>query len=493
MKQLFLFTINLSLFVSIFAPNNAFSSTHNARFDSTALDAFIVSQMNKHNLPGVAVTITQGDEILYAKGFGKASGNALMTHNTPMYIGSLSKSFTALAIMQLYENGELDIDLPVSTYLPSFTISDPLATETITIRNLLNHTSGLSDFGYVPKHSDTITIQQSITYLTEAKLTAPIGSVFQYFNPNYSILGAIVEKVSGLSYGEYVEKYIFNPLKMNNSYTYVADAEAAGLAQGYGSFFGFSVARSQPFRSYDVPSGYLMMSVSDLSKYLRAQLNKEEFEGVRVLSEQGIEEMQSPPAGLETRYGIGWFIYEKNGVRMIEHGGTNEYFHTAGIMLSKQDITIAILINKNSIIHALFSHPEMNNGVVSITLGQTPSPGGISTRLIGHLLLVGLCVHIYLSISTMRKLQGWLKRFVNKSTLARWVDIGSHFFFPIAILTFLPILFSTFLQRGFSWRTGFTSIPDGILWLLVGIFFDVTQGISKLIILLRNRSAVKST
>ena len=121
----------------------------NAAGDFTNIENYITTAMERHNIPGLALAITQGDQITFSKGYGTAGDGRSVTPDTPFYIGSQSKSFTALAIMQLVEQGKLDLEAPVQTYLPWFRVADPQASQQITICHLLQHTSGLSEAGYV--------------------------------------------------------------------------------------------------------------------------------------------------------------------------------------------------------------------------------------------------------------------------------------------------------------------------------------------------------
>lgn len=469
--------------------SNSFSASQTdlEDFDLDIMDQFIEGQMRRHNIPGVAVAITKGDDLVYSKGFGSASRNVPMSADTPMFIGSLSKSFTALAIMQLHEEGMLDIDKPVIMYLPCFKLADPQATQEITIRNLLHHTSGLSDFSYLSQHTDDVGIQESIGYLSGASLTAPVGSTFQYFNSNYTILGAVVEKVSGLPYGEYIETHVFQPLGMKNSFTNLAAAAQAGLPSGYGNFFGFSVPRRQPFRVYDQPAGYLMMSANDLSQYLRSQLHDGLFNGKRILSADGVKAMHTPQPGLDAPYGMGWFVYEKLGLQIIEHGGTNENFHTAGILLPEKDMTIAILTNKNSLFHALFGNQQLNDGVVSIAAGLAIPQSGIPIRMIGNMMLAIFLLNMLLTFRSILRINQWRKVFDKKGRFSKIWDVGSHFIIPSLLILLVPVLVSSFLQRGFSWQAGWWQAPDGIFWLFAGILLDLIQGSIKSLILIKNR------
>jgi hypothetical protein len=296
-----------------------------------------------------------------------------------------------------------------------------------------------------------------------------------------------VETVSGMPYGEYVEKNIFQPLGMDNSYSDHTKAKAAGLPQGFGNFFGFSIQRRQPFRVYDLPAGYLMMSVSDLSRYLRAQLHEGSFNGQRLLSTASVTEMHTPQPGLNVPYGMGWFAYEKFGLQFVEHGGTNENFHTAGILLPEKDLTIAILSNKNSIFHALYGNQQLNDGVVSIAVGLPLPRGGFSIRLIGYVMLVGFIFNLVMNIRSLSGLNRWHQKFAVKKTAAKIWDVSSHFAIPVLLILVLPIGISAYLQRGFSWEAGWSQSPDGIFWLFAGILFDLIQGSAKITLLLIER------
>ncbi|HEX6386228.1 MAG TPA: serine hydrolase domain-containing protein, partial [Anaerolineae bacterium] len=140
--------------------------------DGDAIDSFVESQMQAHRIRGLALAITQGDEIVHLRGYGTAGDDRPMTADTPMHLGSVSKSFTALAIMQLVEQGQVDLDAPVQAYLPWFTVADDEAGRAITVRHLLHHTSGLSDLEYVPTFPDDTTLQQAVEDLDRVEPTA---------------------------------------------------------------------------------------------------------------------------------------------------------------------------------------------------------------------------------------------------------------------------------------------------------------------------------
>ena len=222
-----------------------------------ALDVYIEQQMHRFNIPGASLTIVEGDQIVHLRGFGRAhpDGEA-PTAQTPFFIGSLTKSFTALAVMQLVEAGKIELDAPVQRYLPWFRVTDSQASAQITIRHLLNQTSGLpmllgmANLADVDNRPDAA--ERQVRALSTVKLTRPVGSKFEYSNLNYNLLGLIVEAASGKCYEDYVQQHIFAPLDMSHSYTSKAEAQQDGLAMGHCFWFGLPVAAPRARASLSV-------------------------------------------------------------------------------------------------------------------------------------------------------------------------------------------------------------------------------------------------
>jgi CubicO group peptidase (beta-lactamase class C family) len=212
----------LALIPRLFAqPASAEPASGSASYD--AIDAYVERQMRRLNIPGVSLAIVEGDKIVHLRGFGQArpDGEA-PSPQTPFFIGSLTKSITALAVMQLVEAGRVDLDAPVQRYLPWFQVADPQASAQMTVRHLLNQTSGLStsageiqmvDFDDSPEATE-----RQARALSMLELDHPVGSAFEYTNANYNLLGLIIEAASGEVYADYIQKHIFTPLEMNHSY-----------------------------------------------------------------------------------------------------------------------------------------------------------------------------------------------------------------------------------------------------------------------------------
>ena len=186
--------------------------SNSAPFD--AIDAYVDQQMQRLRLPGVSLAIVEKGQIVHWRGFGQARpGGQSPTPQTPFFIGSLTKSFTALAVMQLVEAGKIDLDASVQRYLPWFRVADSWASAQIAVRHLLNQTSGLpTSAGEIPLadfDSRPGAAERQMRALALLQLARPVGAAFEYSNANYDLLGLIIEVASGESYGSYVQSHIF--------------------------------------------------------------------------------------------------------------------------------------------------------------------------------------------------------------------------------------------------------------------------------------------
>jgi CubicO group peptidase (beta-lactamase class C family) len=251
--------------------------------DIASIDAFVSSQMQAQRIPRLSLGIVQDTHIVHLHGFGTAvASGRLVTPQTPFIIGSMSKSVTALAIMQLVEEGKVDLDAPVQRYLPWFRVADPVASTRNAVRQLLNQTSGIPansqnerEEGFLGTGNETL--QQYVRDLSAQALNRPVGASFEYANTNYSALGLIVQIVSGQSYETYIQQHIFAPLKMSQSFVREQDARRDGLAQGYQMWFGVPVPTTLPSPRDMLPAGYIIFTAEDMAHYLIAQLNGGRF------------------------------------------------------------------------------------------------------------------------------------------------------------------------------------------------------------------------
>jgi CubicO group peptidase (beta-lactamase class C family) len=414
------------------------------------IDAYVERQMRRLNMPGVALAIVESDKIVHLRGFGKARpGGEAPTPLTPFVIGSTTKSFTALAVMQLVEDGKVELDAPVQRYLPWFRVADPQASARITVRHLLNQTSGLpplsgarplADFDDSPGASE-----RQARALSTLELTRPVGSEFQYSNMNYNLLGLIVEAASGESYEAYVQDHIFTPLEMTHSYTSQAEAKQHGLAVGHRYWFAMPVAAPDlPMPRGSLPAGQLISSSEGMAHYLIAQLNEGRYDNVQILSPAGIDELHRPaveahlPGISSGKYGMGWFI-EDTGI--VWHPGEVPDFYAHMAILPERKQGVVLLLNADHFVmnEALM---EVGKGVAVLLAGERPVPsrsGAIipwalrGLPLIPALQIVGVAV-------TLRRLRRW--RQDPNSHPSGGSEWGLHVLLPLIpnLLVSLPLL-----------------------------------------------------
>ncbi len=346
--RIFSALICLTLMLALTIGNVKASQNLQAETDFASIDAFVAEQMNNLGIPGMALGIVQDGRIVHLQGFGVAdtSGRAV-TPQTPFYIGSLTKSFTALAVMQLVEAGKVDLDAPVQTYLPWFELADKEASAKITVRNLLNQTTGISEKDGNRVWSSQQGLEEYVRGLGNIPLIQPVGSTYRYSNLNYIVAGLIVEKVSGQSYAKYLTEHIFLPLDMRHSYASRASALADGLSEGHINMFG-RVFRDERVRSpAALPSGFLMVSAEDMTHFAIAQLNEGRYADASVLSLQGITEMHAPAIskGSGGYWAIGWDVATWNGMQVVSRVGDTGNFHAALVLLPESGVGVILLAN----------------------------------------------------------------------------------------------------------------------------------------------------
>jgi len=433
-----------------------------------AIDAYVEQQIRRLNIPGASLAIVEGDRIVYQKGYGRARPEGeTPTPQTPFLIGSLTKSFTALAVMQLVEAGKVELDAPVQRYLHWFRVADPQSSAQITVRHLLNQTSGLStSSGWIPLSNfddSADATERQARALSTAELSHPVGTAFAYSNSNYNLLGLIIEAASGESYAEYIQNHVFTPLEMSHSTTAKTIAKENGLAAakpaaGHRYWFWFPVAAPDlPIPQGSLPSGQLISSSEDMARYMIALLNGGRYGDTQILSEAGIAELQRGVAESEEMgismgaYGMGWYVDDVGGTRVAWHTGMVPEFSSYMALLPEQKRGIVLLINAD---HFMMNPvlTEVGEGIVSLLAGEQPAPIrlGFIPWAMRSLLLIPLFQITGVAI-TLRFLRRWHQDPATRpGGIRKW---GLHILLPLianiaVALTLIPVLGAA---RGF-WR-----------------------------------------
>ncbi|MEV7907809.1 serine hydrolase domain-containing protein [Streptomyces anulatus] len=238
--------------------------------DAAAVDRYVNGYLERTGLPGAVVAVTKGDRVVRAAGYGHDAEGRPVTAETRVPVASLSKSFTALAVMRLAEAGTVNLDTPVRRYLPEFEMADPRAGR-ITVRQLLNQTSGMADSAFpdltLPQAD---TLAGAVARMRGAKLAADPGVRMNYHNPNYFIAARLVEVVSGVPFAEHMSAEVFGPLGMRSTTTVDTTADMPDGARGYTRAYGRVIPRSHP-RWFANGSQGVVTTAADLTRWLITQ------------------------------------------------------------------------------------------------------------------------------------------------------------------------------------------------------------------------------
>jgi CubicO group peptidase (beta-lactamase class C family) len=368
--------------------------------DLPAIDRYVEAQRRAMRLPGLALGIVQGDRIVHLQGFGRAGpAGRPVTPQTPFVLASTTKSFTALAVMQLVEAGKVDLDAPVQRYLPWFHLADPTDSARITVRHLLNQTSGLADpSGFLTEGDDgDAALEHAVRALGTVQPRHPAGQAFAYSNMNYATLGLVIQTVAGKSYEDYLRQHVLVPLGMTNSYASPLEARRHGLATGHRYWFGRPVAFQEPYSRAAVPAGYLCASAEAMGHYLIAHLNAGRSGTARVLSPAGIAQLHRPAVKLpipdrDLAYAMGWYVERANGVEVLWHPGNAIDFHADVLLAPQARWGVVVLANGHNGLSP-DRESEIGRGVLGLLVGrQLTTPVGTDANKVLFFVLLAVAV-----------------------------------------------------------------------------------------------------
>ncbi|MCM3904442.1 MAG: serine hydrolase, partial [Pyrinomonadaceae bacterium] len=324
-------------------------------------DDYVNKAIRDWEVPGLAIAIVKDDRIVLAKGYGvkKLGEPAPVDERTLFAIGSSSKAFTAASIAMLVDAGKLKWDDPATKYLPDFELYDPYVTRELTVRDLLSHRSGLErgDFLWYGSEYDRDEILRRTRYL---KPTWSVRSTFGYQNLMYLAAGQLVAKVNGKSWDEVIRQQIFIPLGMTASSTSIKDLKNSDNVSSPHSKVEDKVVVI-PWRNIDniAPAGSINSNVVDMAQWVRVQLGQGEYQKKRLLSSGAAKEMQTSqtviraeppytifyPEAHFLNYGLGWFLHDYKGRKVVEHGGAIDGMRAQVAMLPEEKLGLVILTN----------------------------------------------------------------------------------------------------------------------------------------------------
>lgn len=329
------------------------------------IDAMIAPYY-KPNAPGATVLVTRDGKTVLRKGYGMANIDArlAMQPDAVMRIGSITKQFTAVAIMLLVDEGKLAVTDPINKFLPGY----PMQGKNITIEHLLTHTAGIPNYtskpGFRDTHERDVTVQQMIDSFKNDPLEFEPGTRYAYSNSGYFLLGAVIEKLSGQPYAKFIEQRIFVPLGMKRT-AYEGHERTAGMrAIGYSkSLLGLSPTRpismTQPYSA-----GAIVSTVDDLSLWYDA------IAAGKLLSPASWARVHSTyklADGNPTYYGYGWNVSTLRGLPSYAHGGNINGYSAYALALPREKVFVAVLTNTDS---GAVNLPMVANKAAAIAAGK---------------------------------------------------------------------------------------------------------------------------
>jgi CubicO group peptidase (beta-lactamase class C family) len=335
-------------------------STPSDRAESDKVDVYVAAEMAARHIPGASIAVVRAGAVVHARSFGQANLelSAPVTADSVFKLASLTKPFTAIAILMLVRDGSIALDQRLAEYLPNL----PAQWAGVTVRQLLSHTSGVTDYLRAPRWSwqtswrQEFTLDEFVRFAAEAPPAFPPGEGIAYSNTGFYLLGMLIEKVTGRPYGEAMAERIFRPLQMTATRRDTPSTVVPNRASGY-------LFTGHPFQNAEYTSatwayaeGGLLSTAADLAKWDIA------LSAGALLDRPTLDLMWTPTtlrngekavigdngAGKPNYYGLGWYISEHRGHRIVLHPGTKPGFSSALTRFLDEPLTVIVLCNTSS-------------------------------------------------------------------------------------------------------------------------------------------------
>lgn len=358
------------------------------------LSQIIEDQIEDKQIPAISIAIVDRDRVVMSDGFGYQDLDKTKpaTSKTIYRVGSVSKLFTDLAVMQLVEAGKVSLDEPISTYLPDF---KPLGYQPenesdyaqTTLRQLMSHRSGLVRESPIGNYfdPDEPSIEETVRSLNSTSLVYAPGTKTKYSNAGVAAVGLVLEKQAGKPFDEAINSAVLQPLGMNHSGFAVSEAMEPNVAEALMWTYDGRTFTAPTFRLGTAPAGNLYASVDDMTKFIKAIFHKGEGEKGRLLSEETFSSMMSPQFADESGnadFGLGFHLSKLDGHLMIGHGGAVYGFATQLEVLPEEQVGVIVACSKdvaNAVMTKIATHAIQS---VLAARNNKPLPEWTSTDVI---------------------------------------------------------------------------------------------------------------
>lgn len=394
-------------------------------FDPAAVDAFVMEQMRAQGVPGMALALVRGGEVVHVRGYGRSGDGAEVTPRTRFLVASLSKSFTALAVLQLAHDGRVDLDAPVRRYLPGFTLADPDAA------------------------------------------------------------ARLVEVVSGEPFGRYLEERVFGPLGMEDTVSVTSSDDLRrgvdGLARGHVLAYGVPVPSGEEAGFLAGHAG-VVTTAADMGRYLAMIASGGRLGGEQVVPAEVLAPWLSP-VGSEG-YALGWFVGERGGERLLQHEGILSTFAADAVVLPQRGDAFVLLYDVHGVAQDLFGFPRIREGVLSLALGEAAASGGFGVRHWAALFAALTVAAVALGVRGLLAAPDWA-RWSGDVPLWRALAGAARWLLPLAVLLAVPAIGVATTGRYFPLLTLYRSAIGVMTWLGLAALLGVANALLRAATLLR--------
>lgn len=430
------------------------------------IDEYMHRSMRANHMQAASLSIVKEDEVFYAKGYGTFEDGQKVTGGTHFPIASLSKSFTALAILQLADNGQIDLDAAYDSYFPKHSVRD-LRVHNITIRQLLNQTSGLNDKVNpdMTRKPQFQTLHEVNQLLKEVQLAHSPGTAYSYHNPNYVLLANLVENVSGERFSDYLNNHIFKPLGMNHTFSVRTTQQFYGnkaVPIGHYLSLGRAVGQKEPLWFIEGPAG-IVSTAEDMSRWMLAQ-----YQG-QLLSPTLMKQYHA--AGTIGSYGMGWLAdQEESHGRIISHSGIFWTYKSEEKIYLDEEMGIAVMFNSG--LNASVNYSTFIDDIAKIMRGEQLETSFVNGRNVEMIMIAVIIATLVWGIYAYFHIRLRNKRLTTSKIIL--ITIGR--LTPILILlTLSPLM--TFIGGGrvLPWFGIWTTLSTPIIWLVVWSIVNVVH------------------
>ncbi|MEI4771998.1 serine hydrolase domain-containing protein [Psychrobacillus sp. FJAT-51614] len=433
--------------------------------ETEEIDEFVTNYIKQNGLPGAAIVIVKDGKLVYEQGYGHDSNGNPLTAKSKMRLASGSKPITAFSVLQLVDEGKLNLDDPVSNYLPEITMDDPNWKQ-ITIRHLLSHTSGIPDPTIIAPAN---TLKEGVERIRDWKLQSRPGEKYAYANANYWISAYLAEKMSGMDFADYLQQKVFSPLGMKYTFTTVNSGDfVLELPNGYVTAYGTAIPWTE-LEQMKTGAGGVVTTASDMGKWLSLHTNEGKNElGEQVLSKELLEESYSPQFGTE-KYGLGWSLSSPNiKPARISHSGSLSTYQTQQDIVPRSGYAVAVLLNSFT---PTFEHAyEISSEIIELTEGKETEVKAPVPKIIDLSLGVLTLLYLILGIRGVILSRRWSEKRKQHRAWRFYLRLSPQVV-PVLLIGWLFFIVPTLQDNSSTIKDAFGIFPAAMI--LLSIIFIV--------------------